>query len=300
MQEDIQIHVIDNFSSGRTTNLLQWKWNPNLKIMRGDILSGEQMRDAVEDAQIIWHLAANPEVRVGTRSPEATYRQNVGGTFSLLEVARKARDVNSIIFTSSSAVYGNARVPMSEISTPLLPISVYGGTKLACEALIRGYAETFGIRAIIYRLANVVGPRSRHGVVFDFIQKLRRNPKELKVLGSGSQSKSYVYISDVIAAMRLGCEKCKSSVEVMNIGSVDQISVNSISEVVIEEMGLTNVKIEREQTIKNGAGWRGDVRNMRLDIGRIKAMGWSPKHNSEEAVRLATRKILENPEFLTN
>jgi UDP-glucose 4-epimerase len=213
----------------------------NLEFIHLDLLSRHKLKDAVKDCETIFHLAANPEVKTGSTNPETHYQQNIAATFNLLEALRKAGNNKTLTFTSSSTVYGEAtRTPTPEDYTPLKPISIYGATKLACEALITAYAYTYGFKALIYRLANIVGPRNKHGVIHDFIQKLRKNPKELEILGDGTQTKSYLYISDCIEAMLIGIEKSKNQVEIYNVGSEDQITTTQIAQIIIKELGLKN------------------------------------------------------------
>jgi len=156
---------------------------------------------SVDGVEAVFHLAANPEVKLSSTCPEIHYQQNVVATFNLLEAIRKTGNIKTFIFTSSSTVYGEpTKIPTPEDYAPLKPISVYGASKLACEALISAYAHTYGFKAIIYRLANIVGPRNKHGVIHDFMQKLKTKPKELEILGDGTQNKSYLYINDCIEA----------------------------------------------------------------------------------------------------
>ncbi|RJS82340.1 SDR family NAD(P)-dependent oxidoreductase [Candidatus Bathyarchaeota archaeon] len=289
-----EVLVIDNLSGGDLKNLESCLNDPNVKFMKGDLLDYETVKNAVEESTAIYHLAANPEVRVGTRSPEVHYRQNVEATFNLLEAVRKVGEADTLVFTSTSTVYGEATViPTPEDYGPLKPISVYGASKLACESLIMAYAYTYGFRALIYRLANIVGPRSRHGIIYDFIKKLKSNPKELRVLGDGRQNKSYLYVKDCIEAMMVGLEKSEEQVAILNIGAEDQLEVREIAEIVIEEMGLKGVKIAYVGGLEDGRGWVGDVKNMLLDISKLKALGWRPRHNCRESVRLAARELIE-------
>ena len=174
----------------------------------------------------------------------------------------------------------------------LRPISVYGASKLACEALISAYAHSYGFDAHIYRLANIVGPRSRHGVIVDFVKKLSENPKELEILGDGTQNKSYLYVDDCVKTLLLSLERPFRRFEIFNVGSEDQVDVLTIARIVTEEMGLTNVKFRLRGGLNGGRGWIGDVKNMLLDISKLKKVGWKPRYNSSEAVRLTVKKIL--------
>jgi len=163
--------------------------------------------------------------------------------------------------------------------------------------LITAYAHTYGFEAVIYRLANIVGPRSRHGVIHDFIQELKKNPKELEILGDGTQTKSYLYITDCVEAMLLGLEKSTEQVEIYNVGSEDRADVKTIAQIIIEETGLKNVKLSFTEGVGGGRGWKGDVKNMLLDITKLKTPGWKPKLNSEQAVREATRQLITELEY---
>lgn len=293
MKRQINVQVIDNLSSGSLLNITRWLNHQNFKFIQGDLLNADYAAKAVEGCETVYHLAANPEVRVGSINPDVHYQQNVAATYTLLEAVRRAGCVKNFVFTSSSTVYGEAaKIPTLEDYAPLKPISVYGASKLACEALISAYAYTYGFKALIYRLANIVGPRSRHGVICDFIQKLRKNPRELEVLGDGTQSKSYLYISDCIEAMLLGFEKSKTQVEIYNIGSEDMVDVKTIAQIVIDEMGLKNVELIFTGGVDGGRGWIGDVKNMLLDISKLKSIGWKPKLNSKQAVKETTRHLI--------
>jgi len=196
-----------------------------------------------------------------------------------------------IVFTSTSTVYGEpGRVPTPEDYGPLEPISTYGASKLASEALLSAYAHSFGVQAVVFRMANVVGGRSGHGVVVDLVRKLRRNPKRLEILGSDpGTAKSYVYVDDAIAGILAGVRAAQEPVSLYNLGSDDAITVRSLAEAVCEELGLRGVEFAWTGGSGGGRGWVGDVRVMQLALDRIKATGWRPKKTSEAAVRAAAR-----------
>ena len=219
MQCGYKVVVFDNLSSGKIENVERWLKDENFRFIKGDLRRKEEIRKAVVDCDLIFHFAANPDVRAAA----AAHFGDVIGTFNLLESLR-AVGVSKFVFASSSTVYGEAeRIPTSEDYAPLLPISMYGASKLACEALVSSYAHSLGFKAVILRLANIVGPRSSHGVIHDFIMKLRRNPKELEILGDGSQTKSYLYIDDCIDVIMLITEKFNRDIEVFNVGSEDEV-----------------------------------------------------------------------------
>jgi len=290
------ISVLDNLSSGKLENIKRWLDHNKFKFIHGNLLNATDLTKALEGCKIVYHLAANPEVKVSSISPNIHFQQNVVATYKLLEAVRKIGSVKAFAFTSSSTVYGDTvEIPTPEEYAPLEPISVYGASKLACEALITAYAHTYGFKAVIYRLANIVGPRSRHGVIYDFVQKLNKNPNELEILGDGTQSKSYLYISDCIRAMTLGLEKSRNQVEVYNVGSEDRIDVKSIAQIVIEEMGLEKVRLTFSGGVNGGRGWIGDVKNMLLDTSKIKSLGWNPELNSQQAIRKTAKHMIQNP-----
>lgn len=276
-----KVLVIDNLSSGRKEYV-----NPEAELVVAD-LAKDDLNELLKGVEEVWHLAANPDVKVGSENPESIYKNNILATFRLLEAMRK-NNVKKIIFTSSSTVYGEAKVIPTPEDYPPEPISIYGASKLACEALIISYCHTFDIKCWIYRFANVVGKRCTHGVIYDFIMKLKRNPYELEILGDGEQNKSYIYITDCLEAMFFGLERTDEKVNIFNIGSEDQVKVKRIAEIVCEEMNLS----PKFKFTGGKRGWVGDVPVMLLSIDKLKKLGWKPKFNSEEAVRRAVRDIL--------
>ncbi len=287
-----RVCVYDNLTSGSLENLSRWVADPRFVLRRNDLRSINATD--LKNYGTIFHLAANPDVRASAATPRSQYEQNVAATFALLESIRKADSVKTLVFSSSSTVYGDASVvPTPEDYAPLEPVSVYGASKLACEALIAGYAHTYGFNAIILRFANIVGPRGRHGAIFDFVQKLKADPRRLEILGDGTQKKSYLYLDDLVEAVLLSLEKSSGRVEVLNVGSEDQIDVKSIAEIVIGEMGLSEVNLVLSGGVDGGRGWKGDVKNMCLDIRRLRSLGWRPKHTSTEAVGLAARQLVQ-------
>jgi UDP-glucose 4-epimerase len=213
----------------------------------------------------VFHLAASPDVRTGVRDPRTDFEQNLVATRNLLEAMRMSESGKNLVFASTSTVYGEAKsIPTHEDYGPMMPVSLYGATKLGCEALIMAYCHLFDMRAVIYRFANIVGPRSRHGVIYDFIEKLRSDCRELEVLGDGTQSKSYMVVDDCVEAFLFGHPPASDRVEVFNIGSDDMVDVKTIARIVIEEMGLSDVKLRFAAGVE-GRGWPGDVKEMQLE-----------------------------------
>ena len=292
MAHGASVVVLDNLSVGKRRNIKKWLHNPNFTLIVGDLLKIKEIEKAVNRCELVFHLAANPEVRLGVEDPRIHFEQNIVATYNLLEVMRKSKEAKTIVFTSTSAVYGDATsLPTMEDYGPLMPISLYGASKLAGESLIYSYCHTFDMHAAVYRFANIVGPRSKHGVIYDFIQKLMANPRELEILGDGTQSKSFLLIDDCVEGLLFGLEHLHDRFELFNIGSEDRISVKDVAEIVINELGLADVKLRFTGGVDGGRGWKGDIKHSFLAIDKIKSLGWKPKHNSTESVRLATRMI---------
>jgi len=291
------VRVVDNLSSGDLVNIKRWLNHHNFDFVQGDLKDLAVAEGAVKDVEVVFHLAANPEVRVAEVDPSVHFHENLLTAFNVLEAMRKSSAAKLIVFFSSSTVYGEpAEFPTEEDYGPLLPISVYGATKLGCESLISAYSHTFSIRGLILRLANIVGGRSRHGVVVDFIRKLKKNAQELEVLGDGEQSKSYLHVEDLIEAVFLAFKHfvvTGKALEIYNVGSLDRIDVKSIAEIVAEEMGLRNLKLKFTGGVDGGRGWKGDVKSMLLSVNKLLSLGWKPTLNSEEAIRLCCRELLQ-------
>ena len=281
-----EITVIDNLSSGRMEFLKAHSRDPNFKLVKLDLLDTEKLNKAIAGADMIYHLAANPDVRLGAADTKVHLEQNIIATYNVLE-AMRINKLENIAFTSTSTVYGEAAIiPTLENYGPLIPISLYGASKLACEALITSYCHTFEMNSWIFRFANIVGPRSTHGIIVDFINKLRNDPAALEILGDGQQRKSYLHVSDCVEAMLFGVENSHEMANIFNIGSDDTINSTQIGEIVVMEMDLKNVRFSYTGGKR---GWKGDVPRMLLSIEKIKSLGWKPLHDSHSSVVEATR-----------
>lgn len=293
MKNGAIVTVLDNLAYGSKENLSRWLGHSNFSLTIGDCLNPGDVQKAIESCDLVFHLAANPDVRVGKIDTKIDLEQNVIATHNLLEEMRKSQTAKILAFTSSSTVYGEAAaIPTTESYGPLKPISLYGASKMACEALISAYCHMFDMRGTVYRFANIVGSRSRHGVIWDFIQKLMANPKELEILGDGTQKKSYLLVEDCIDAFLFALEKSSEIFEIFNVGSEDTVDVNTIARVITDSMGLENVSFRYRREVEGGRGWVGDVRFMLLDISKLKRVGWKPKRNSYESVVEASKQLL--------
>ncbi|PKL65530.1 MAG: UDP-glucose 4-epimerase [Methanomicrobiales archaeon HGW-Methanomicrobiales-3] len=280
-----EVLVIDSFCGGRKENIARHLESGRARLVQCDLLD-DGWQASLKGADRVYHLAADPDVRQSAMTPDPTFRNNIVATYRVLE-AMRAGNVPELVFTSTSTVYGNAAViPTPENYSPLEPVSVYGASKLACEALISSYCHSFGMRSWQFRFANIIGARSGHGVITDFVRKLRENAGELEILGDGKQTKSYLEISECIAAMQFAISHSREPVNTYNIGSEDWIDVKTIADVVAEEMRLPAVQYR----FTGGAlGWVGDVPKMQLSIERLKALGWKPQKGSRESVRMAVQ-----------
>ena len=283
-----EVLVIDSLCAGRRETIERHIKSCNVRFLQEDLL-GNGWQDRIAGADRVFHLAADPDVRQSAVNPDPTMQNNIIATYRVLE-AMRLNHIPELVFTSTSTVYGDAIViPTPESYTPLEPISVYGASKLACESLISAYCHSFSMKAWNFRFANIIGERSGHGVLTDFIRKLQQNPAELEILGDGKQSKSYLEVRECIAAMLFAVGKARGTVNTFNIGSKDCIDVKSIAKIVCEEMELRNTKF---RFTGGERGWVGDVPKMQLSVDKIKALRWKPQTGSAESVRAAVRAML--------
>jgi UDP-glucose 4-epimerase len=283
-----RVTVIDSLSAGFRKNISRHFDGGKMTLVVADLLS-DGWQDTLKGADRIYHLAADPDVRQSALIPEGPVNNNIITTFRVLEVMRRY-NVPEIAFTSTSTVYGEATVlPTPEEYTPLEPISVYGASKLACEALISAYCHSFTMKGWIFRFANIIGARSGHGVLIDFMNKLAENPREMEILGDGKQKKSYLEVQECVDAMLFAVGHSTATVNTFNIGSEDWIDVKAIADIVAEKKGLSQV---RYRFTGGDRGWVGDVPKMQLSLARMKALGWKPRHGSQESVRMAVQAML--------
>ncbi|HEY3420068.1 MAG TPA: NAD-dependent epimerase/dehydratase family protein [Methanomassiliicoccales archaeon] len=283
---------VDNLSAGKMEFLTEAQRSDRFRFVKLDLLKND-IAPAMEGCDAVFHFAANPDVRQGPSNTRTHFEQNIEATFRVLE-AMKELKVKNIAFPSTSTIYGEAtQIPTREDYGPLVPISIYGASKLACEALISSYAYTFDMEAVIYRFANVVGSRSTHNVLHDFIHKLEKDSSRLEILGvEPGTNKSYVHVSDCVDGMLTGAKKATSKVEIYNIGSEDTLDVKGIADSVVNGMKLGNVRYDWTGGVQGGRGWIGDVKLMRLDVEHLKSKGWSPRFNSSQSIHKAVLEIL--------
>jgi UDP-glucose 4-epimerase len=283
-----QVLVIDNLSTGAQENIRTHLSSGTVELLFAD-LRDDGWQERFAGAGRVYHIAADPDVRESAHHPASPLANNLVATARVLESMR-INEVPELVFTSTSTVYGDATViPTPEDYAPLEPISVYGATKLAAESLISAYCHSFGMKAWVYRFANIIGERSGHGVIGDFIQKLRSDPHHLEILGDGRQSKSYLEVHACVDAMLYAAEHADRPLNVLNIGSEDWIDVRSIADLIMQEMGLQDVHYH---FTGGERGWVGDVPRMLLSLEKMKELGWRPPVTSRESVVITTRALL--------
>jgi UDP-glucose 4-epimerase len=282
---------IDNFFLGKRTYVVD---DPHFTFHELDLLDLEGVVRIFEEFKPdrIWHLAANSDISYGTKYTDFDLKGGTLVTYNVLEAMRRT-GVKEIVFSSSGAVYGEPTVmPTPEDYGPILPISLYAASKVACETLITAYAHNYDMRAWMFRFGNIVGPNPTHGVIHDFVLRLREERTKLTVLGDGSQAKPYVYVEDCLDGIEFGVANAPGHVNVYNLAVDDQTTVREITDWTIEAMGIDRSAID-VQYGDSPRGWRGDVPQVKLDTTRMTQLGWTPKLSSREAVRRTIAEVVE-------
>jgi len=280
------VRVVDNLSTGDPKNLQHHVENRNFELIKGDLKDEKVCSCAVEDITTVFHFAANPEVKLSTVAPRVHFEENVLATVNLLDAVRKSSQVENFIFASSSAVYGESGDEPVEEDQPLKPVSVYGASKAACEAFIRSYSELYGLKSASLRYANVVGPRARFGVIYDFVSKLLRNPHQLKILGDGRQVRSYLHVQDAVRAAVIVYTKLGDDYEAFNVANTNPLSVKELADIVTRTIGLFKVQYAYDLS-HEGLGWKGDIRKIVLGTSKLLSLGWEPSFRDDKAISIA-------------
>jgi len=288
VSEGYSVTVLDNMSCGFLENLERHRNDEGVAVLDVDLRDAKRLEQVFRGHDVVFHMAAHADIRRSLEDHRADLENNVVGTLNVLEAMYK-NGVQDLVFASTSALYGEAQVmPTPEDYYPV-QTSLYGASKLACEAYAEAYTEFSPIKFWSFRFSNVVGERCRRGVTWDFVHKLRRNPGELEILGDGKQSKEYLYVKDCVEGMMIGYCRASGQVNIFNLAIEEQTIVDRVADIVIEEMGLKNVK--RRYT-GGPKGWIGDNPVVILSIDPIKKLGWRPKISPEEAIRLTARWTL--------
>lgn len=290
LQENKKVVAVDNFTLGSEKNVEDLLEHPGFKLIDDDVSDVDGFSILLKDLDVsmIYHLAANSDIQKSSKEPGIDFANTFSTTYSVLEGMRR-NGIKKLFFASTSAVYGNkAGVNITEDEGALAPISYYGGAKLASESFISSYSYMNDFNVLIFRFPNVIGPGLTHGVIFDFINKLKKNPMELEILGDGTQCKPYLYVIDLVDAIYEFSQKDRRGVDIYNIGVQDATTVKEIADLVCERMGLTNVKYKYTG---GNVGWKGDVPSFQYDLSKIHGTGWKPEHNSNESVRETLRNV---------
>ncbi|NVM53852.1 MAG: SDR family NAD(P)-dependent oxidoreductase [Candidatus Helarchaeota archaeon] len=289
VKEKCNVTVIDDLSAGDEKRIEHLK--DKIEFIKADIRDKDMLQKTCSGKDTIFHFAADPDVKSSVLNPQNSFDINVHGTFLILEYMRRL-DVPNIVFASSGGtLYGQVDIFPTPEDIQFRPISAYGASKAFTEVYLSAYTASYGMNAVTLRYANIFGPRSTHGVMFDFYHKLKKNPKKLEILGDGKQVKSYLYIEDCIDGSFFAAKKVEKGLDAFNIGSNSWTTVIEIADIIADELGLKNVKY----AFTGGeAGWTGDVFKMLLSTEKIKKLGWTPKVSTEEGIRLYIRWLKEN------
>jgi UDP-glucose 4-epimerase len=287
-----QVWGIDNFHLGRPRNIAHLAGQSAFAFEELDCLDDAGLTRLFTSAKFdaVFHLAANSDIAAGNSDRGLDLRLNQLTTTSVLEAMHR-HGVPRLFFSSTSAVFGELGHPIAENDGPLQPISFYGASKLAAEAFVSVYCHTLGIQALVFRFPNVVGERSTHGAIYDFIEKLKKNPDELLVLGDGRQTKPYLYVSDLIDAIEQAWAKMAGALDVYNAAGSGATSVKDIAQMVVSRFGTADTKI-----VFGGGerGWPGDVPRFQYNVEKLRALGWTPKWDSSAAIAHTVQRIQQN------
>lgn len=290
-KETKALTIYDNFSSGREWHIAHHRADPRFRVVKGEVAELAALARAMEGHDHVIHFASNPDIAAAAKDPDIDFREGTVLTRNVCEAMRLS-GAKRILYCSGSGVYGDlGNVDCVEDQGLMIPISTYGASKLAGEVLIASYCFMFDKTACVFRFGNVVGPRQTHGVGFDFARRLKKDPSQLQILGDGSQSKSYVYVEDVVSAVTTANWNVKSRFEAFNVATGDYITVREIAQLVLKVMGLSP-ETTRLQFGESSRGWKGDVPVIRLKTDKIRGLGWKNAKNSAEAMAAAVKAML--------
>jgi UDP-glucose 4-epimerase len=289
--ETAKVTIYDNFSSGREWHFAHHVKDARFAVARGNVEDIPALRQAMDGHDVVIHLASNPDIARAATEPDIDFWQGTALTNAVVE-AMRTTSAKRLLYASGSGVYGDlGQLEIAEDQPSLLPVSTYGASKLAGEALIASYTFMFGLSGCAFRFGNVVGPRQTHGVGFDFARRLLDDGSELRVLGDGSQTKSYVHVSDIVAAVLRAHTHTRRRYDVYNVATGDVISVKEIAELAVECVGLPPGSVRFAYT-GGDRGWKGDVPVVRLNSNKIRGLGWACRHGSREALKRAIESMI--------
>ena len=289
MSEGNKVTVYDSLVSGRKEWIEHHMSKDNFRFIKADLLDADTLTQSIKGHDVVWHLGANTDIPSGNRITDLDLKNDTIATRNVLEAMRQ-NSINRILFASTACVYGDVPLaPIAETFGPLFPINLYGAGKLACEGLLTAYSHLFDIKVWMFRFGNVVGARMGHGVIYDFIHKLRQNPEEMEILGDGHQEKNFFLVEDCIDGMLCAFRNSTKQYDVYNLGCNATVKVSAIAQIVVEAMELKDVKFKYTGGQR---GWLGDAPYAMFDLQKIEKLGWKAKHTSSEAVRVAAKRLL--------
>ena len=287
------VTLYDNFTSGREWHYEHHRGDARLRVIRGDVKDTDGLTEGMKGHGTVIHLASNPDIARAAKEPGIDFREGTHLTHCVLEAMRMS-GARVIIYPSGSGVYGElGETETGEDFGPMIPISTYGASKVAGEALIGAYCHMFDFVGRVFRFGNVVGPRQTHGVGFDFLRQLMKNPGKLRILGDGSQSKSYIHVKDVVDAVLVAVERSPQRFAVYNVATGDYVTVKEIASLAVECAGIAAEQVRFEYT-GGDRGWKGDVPIVRLNTERIRKLGWVCRMRTRQALRNAMTAMLND------
>ena len=287
------VTVFDNFSSGREWHLAAHQDDPRLHVVRGEVADLGLLTETLDGVETVIHLASNPDIARAATEPAVDFDEGTRLTHHVVE-AMRISGARRILYASGSGVYGDlGEHEAEEDYGPLIPVSTYGASKLAGEALIASYCFMFGLTGCVFRFGNVVGPHQTHGVGFDFLRRLLLDSSQLDILGDGSQSKSYIHVTDVVRAVLTAAELAPRPYCAFNVATGDYVTVREIADLCLEV--LQKDPARTKYNFSGGdRGWKGDVPVVRLNTERIRKLGWSNSMDTREALRASLVSMLED------
>jgi UDP-glucose 4-epimerase len=292
IENDHEVTVYDNLSTGKELFVKHHLDNPKFKLVKADVLDLDKLKQAMANHDFVFHIQANADVRDGINNTKRDLDQNTIATWNVLE-AMRINNIKKIAFSSSAVVYGEPDNFPTPENTELIQTSLYGASKLAGEAMIQAYCEYFDMQCWIFRFVSWIGERYTHGVIYDFMKKLKQNPEELEILGDGKQKKSYLYVKDGVDGVFFAIENFKEKKNVFNLGHTEFMNVVDLANLICDELKLENVKYN---FTGGSRGWKGDSPLVHLDVSKLEKLGWKPKTSIEEGIRNTVKYLMENPE----
>lgn len=288
-EPEAEVSVYDNFSSGKIEHLQEEIKDKRLHVLEGDVKDVDKLSYSMKDSDLVYSFASNPDISKAISQPDIDFWEGTFLVNNVLEAMRK-NHVKKLLYASGSGVYGDVGATVTdEDFSPKLPSSTYGASKMACEALICAYSKMFDMDAAAFRFANVVGPDQTHGVGYDFVNKLCQDSGYLQILGDGRQSKSYIYVTDIVDALRLVEKKALTGYNYYNVATLDHITVTEIADLVVRIMGLHNVTY---QYTGGDRGWKGDVPVVRLSSDKIRSLGWDNRYTTPQAIEMSISSMI--------